>query len=391
MRSRKTALLAVAGVAALLATACSSTSKTATPAAGATATTASAPASSAESASGSIAAAQANVGKYANVPAQIVQTTPLASKPPKKKVGFMVCSSPSCVPLAGMLKNATDSLGWSLTTVNASATDPGSAIQQLIDAGVDYVAETGSDINQFQTQAAELKAKNIPLFECYVTDVPAGQTNGIYSDCFDASSSKVYGPALADWVIADSGGKAHTLVVTLPVFPVLTAQVEAVHAAFTKDCSTCKTSDLAVTVSDLSSGAVPQSIASYLQTHTDINYVYETFGGLDTGLAKALQSAGLSKVKIVGTQEGAPQLQELIAGSEAAWTALPQELAMWTIADQMARVAANQWSSADERKSAIPPFFIVSTAAAAQSLVGFKDGWPGPTGFQDAFKKLWGV
>ena len=325
------------------------------------------------------------------MPTQIVQTVPLPSKPPKKKVGFMVCSSPSCVPLAGMLKNATDALGWSLTTVNASATDPGSAIQQLIDAGVDYVAETGSDINQFQTQAAELKAKNIPLFECYVTDVPAGQTNGIYSDCFDASSSKVYGPALADWVIADSGGKAHTLVVTLPVFPVLTAQVDAVHAAFAKDCPTCKTSDLAVTVSDLSSGAVPQSIASYLQTHTDINYVYETFGGLDTGVAKALQSAGLSKVKIVGTQEGAPQLQELIAGTEAAWTALPQELAMWTIADQMARVAVNQWSSADERKSAIPPFYIVSTPAAAQALVQYKDGWPGPTGFQDAFKKLWGV
>jgi len=386
-----TALLAIAGIVALVAGACSSGSKTASPASGNTPASAGLSAASSGSAASSISAAQLNATKYASVPAQIVQTAPLASKPPKKKVGFMVCSSPSCVPLAGMLKNATDALGWSLTTVNASATDPGSAIQQLIDAGVDYVAETGSDINQFQTQAAELKSKNIPLFECYVTDVPAGQSNGIYSDCFDASSSKVYGPALTDWVIADSGGKAHTLVVTLPVFPVLTAQVDAVHAAFTKDCPTCKTSDLAVTVNDLSSGAVPQEIASYLQTHTDINYVYETFGGLDTGLAKALQSAGLSKVKIVGTQEGAPQLQELIAGSEAAWTALPQELAMWTIADQMARVADNQWSATEERASAIPPFYVVSSAAAAQALVGYKDGWPGPTGFQDAFKKLWGV
>jgi ribose transport system substrate-binding protein len=99
----------------------------------------------------------------------------------------------------------------------------------------------------------------------------------------------------------------------------------------------------------------------------------------------------LGKVKIVGSQEGAAQLQEIIAGTEAAWSALPQEYAMWTIADQMARVAVNQWSVSDERKSAIPPFFIVSTPAQAQALIGFKDGWPGPTGFQDAFKKLWGV
>ena len=389
MRSRKTALIAVVGVAALLAGACASSAKTSSAKSGGSATTAATTASTASS--DSTAAAQANAAKYSTVPTQIVQTVALPSKPPKKKVGFVVCASPSCVPLAGMLKNATDALGWSLTTVNASATDPGSAIQQLIDAGVDYVAETGSDTKQFQTQAAELKSKNIPLFECYATDVPAGQSNGLYSDCFDASAAKVYGPALADWVIADSGGKAHTLVVSLPTFPILTAQVDAVHSEFAKNCPSCKTSDLAVTVNDLSTGAVPQEIASYIQTHTDINYVFESFNGLDTGVSKALQSAGLGKVKIVGSQEGAPQLQEIIAGTEAAWTALPQELAMWTIADQMARVAVNQWSASDERLSAVPPFYIISTPAQAQAIVNFKDGWPGPTGFQDAFKKLWGV
>ena len=65
---------------------------------------------------------------------------------------------------------------------------------------------------------------------------------------------------------------------------------------------------------------------------------------------------------------------------------------MWTIADQMARLAVNQWSSADERKSAIPPFYIVSTAGpgAGDSSTSRTAG-PVPTGFQDAFKKLWGV
>jgi ribose transport system substrate-binding protein len=391
MEPRKRALFAVAGVTALLAVACGSSSKAkSTSATGGAATTAGSSASSGASGD-SIAAAQANAKKFESVPTQIVPTVALSAKPPKKKVGFVVCSSPSCVPLAGFLKDATAALGWSLSTVNASATDPGSAIQQLIDAGVDYVAETGSDTNQFQTQASELKSKNIPLFECYATDVPAGQRNGLYSDCYDASAAKVYGAALTDWVIGDSGGKAHTLVVSLPAFPILSAQVTAVHDEFSKSCSQCKTSDLAATAGDLSSGAVAQNVASYLQTHTDISYVYESFAGLDGGIAKALQSAGLSKVKIVGSQEGSAQLQELISGTESAWTALPQEYAMWTMADQMARLATNQWSVSEERQAAVPPFYIISTADQAKAIVSFKDGWPGPSGFQDAFKKLWGV
>jgi ribose transport system substrate-binding protein len=384
-RSRTTTLFAVAGMVGLLAAACGSSSTKASTASPATTAAAS-------SGSSGTAAAPANLQKYQSVPTQIVPTAALASKPPKKKVGFVVCSSPSCVPLAGFLKEATDTLGWSLTTVNASATDPGSAIQQLSDAGVDYIAETGSDANQFQTQAALLKSKGTPLFMCYATDVPAGKTNNLYSDCYDASASKVYGAALVDWLIADSAGKAHTLIVSLPAFPILTAQVNALHAGFTANCPQCKTSDLAVTASDLTSGAVPQSIASYLQTHTDINYVFEAFAGLDGGVAKALQSAGLSsKVKVVGTQAGSAQMQEVIDGTEAAWTALPQQYAMWTLADQMARLATNQWSSTDERKSAVPPFYIVTTPDQAKVLVGLKDGWAGPAGFQDAFKKLWGV
>jgi ribose transport system substrate-binding protein len=386
MKPRKRAMFAVAGVVALLAVACGSSGTKSTTSGGTTTT-----AASSGAAGGDVAAAQANATKYAAVPTQIVPTVPLSAKPAKKKVGFVVCSSPSCVPLAGFLKEATASLGWSLTTVNASATDPGAAVQQLIDSGVDYVAETGSDMKQIQTQASELKDKHIPLFECYATDVPAGPSNNLYSDCYDSSAAKVYGAALSDWVIADSGGKAHTLVVSLPAFPILTAQVDAVHAEFSKSCPQCKTSDLAASVGDLTSGAVAQNIASYLQTHTDINYVYESFAGLDGGVAKALQSAGLGKVKIVGSQEGAAQLQEIIAGTEAAWTALPQEYAMWTMADQMARLATNQWSTADERKSAVPPFYIISTPDQAKAIVSFKDGWPGPAGFKDAFKKLWGV
>jgi ribose transport system substrate-binding protein len=145
-------------------------------------------------------------------------------------------------------------------------------------------------------------------------------------------------------------------------------------------------------VSDLTGGAVPQQIVSFLQTHPDINYVYLSYNGLATGVTKAIEAAGLaSKVKTVGTQAAQQELQEIIDGKSPAWSTLPQEYAMWVMADQMARLSVGQWSVEEERAAALSPFYLVTTPDMAKQLVDLKYGWTGPAGFQDAFKKLWGV
>jgi ribose transport system substrate-binding protein len=340
----------------------------------------------------SLAAAQANLDKYLTVPTNIVQSTALTKIPPKKKVGFVQCADPTCATLATYIKEATGALGWSLVTVNATATDPAAAIQQAIDAGVDYIATTGFPVALFKQQMAQAKAKGIGVFLCFSTDVPAGQENNLYSDCYDSTAANAYASALADYLIVQSKGAANALVVTIPTYPILTAQVDAVRAELGKNCPGCKMSTLEVTVNDLIGGAVPQKISSYLQANPNVNYVYFTYASLDTGVTAALRAAGLqSKVKLVGTQGSQPQMKEIAAGTEAAWSALPQELSMWTMVDQMARLSVDQWSVQDERKAAVPPFYLVTTADAANTVAGLPDGWPGPAGFKDKFKKLWGV
>ena len=340
----------------------------------------------------SLAAAQANLDKVLAVPASIVQSTALTKVPPKKKVGFVQCADPACAKLATYVKEATGALGWSLITVNATATDPGSAMQQAIDAGVDYIATTGFPVALFKQQMAQAKAKGIGVFLCFSTDVPAGPDNNLYSDCYDSTAANAYATALADYLIVQSKGTANALVVTIPTYPILTAQVDAVRAELGKNCPGCKMNTLEVTVNDLVGGAVPQNISSYLQAHPDVNYVYFTYASLDTGVTAALRAAGLqSKVKLVGTQGSQPQMKEVAGGTAAAWSALPQELSMWTMVDQMARLSVDQWSAQDERKAAVPPFYLVTTADAANTVANQPDGWPGPTGFKDKFKQLWGV
>jgi len=340
----------------------------------------------------SLAAAQANLDKYLTVPTSIVQSAALTKVPPKKKVGFIQCADPACAKLATYIKEATGALGWNLVTVNATATDPGSAIQQAIDAGVDYIATTGFPVALFKQQMAEAKAKGIGVFLCFSTDVPAGPDNDLYSDCYDSTAAGAYASAMADYLIVQSKGAVNALVVSIPTYPILTAQVDAMRAELAKNCPACKANTLEVTVNDLVGGAVPQNISSYLQAHPDVNYVYFTYASLANGVAPALRAAGLSaKVKLVGTQGSQPQMKEVADGTSAAWSALPQELSMWTMVDQMARLSVGQWSLPDERTAAVPPFYLVTTADAANALVNLEDGWPGPAGFKDAFRKLWGV
>jgi ribose transport system substrate-binding protein len=378
--SRRLAATAAAGLLTLTLPACGSGSDSATPSTTQTLDQA------------SLTAAQTNLDKFLTAPTSIVQSTPLTKKPPKKKVGFVQCADPTCAKLAMYMKEATGALGWNLVTVNATATDPGSAMQQVIDAGVDYIATTGFPVALFKQQMAAAKAKGIGVFLCFSTDVPAGPDNNLYSDCYDSTAANMYAMALTDYLIVNAKGAANTLVVSIPTYPILTAQVDAVRAELGKNCPSCKMNTLEATVNDLVGGTVPQNIASYLQAHPDVNSVYFTYAGLATGVAPALRAAGLqSKVKLVGTQGLQPQMKDVASGGASAWSALPEELSSWTMVDQMARLSVNEWSVQDERKSAIPPFYLVTTADAANALVQLDDGWPGPTGFKDTFRKLWGV
>jgi ribose transport system substrate-binding protein len=381
MYGTKTLKLLATGVLATALAACGTTSEPAPQAAG----QASAPAVS-------LAAAKENQTKYLKQPTSIVQSTPLKSAPPKKKVAFVQCADPSCAILAGYLDEAVKALGWELVTVSATATDPGAAVQQAIDAGVDYISTTGYPTDLFKVQMAEAKSRGIPMFLCYSTDVPKGPENNLYSDCNDATAAEAYAHAMADHLAVDSGGTANILAVTIPSYPILNAQTDAMREQLAKNCPGCELNLLEVSVNDLAGGAVPQRISSYLQTDPDVDHLFFTYNGLETGVHPALKSAGLlERVKLVGTQGGQAQMAGMVNGTSQAWTALSQELAMWTMADQMARLSADAWSLEDERKAAIPPFYLVTTTEAAKEIEGEKDGWPGPAGFKDTFKKLWGV
>ena len=324
-------------------------------------------------------------------PEEMTVTEPLPSAPDPKSVAFVNCPVPSCQDNEPYLRDALDALGWDLTITTYDAAAPGSAFQQAIDSGVDYIATSGVPLSAIEEQMANAEAAGIPVFEVYSTDEPGGEENNLYSQIGGSASAQFSSDLLADWIIDDSGGDASVLFVTIRDFPILVEEEDAVTAAFDERCGDCSVEVLPATIDDLGAGEVPQQVASFLQSTPDVDYVWFSFSNLSLGVSEALDGAGLLEGKnLVGLQAEAPQVEELVDGTNAAWTAIPHPYGMWVLADQMARLATGVWDAELEAEASVLPAWVIDSSEVAEELVP-TNGWEGPDGFEDSFKTLWGV
>ena len=344
-----------------------------------------------------MAAATAVVQAKQVEPKDIPSLPPLPKAPEKGiKVAFLTCQATACSLLNPGFTAAAQALGWSPTVITYSSAQPGQALQQAIDAGYKYIATTSITLSEITPQIQEAKAKGIAIFGAYTTDTPGGASNGLYGVAQNGGASQAEGSLIADYVISASKGNAHVVYVELPIYPSLVTGGDAVKAELAKNCPSCSFSTLGLTASQLGAGQGPSAMVSYLQSHPDVNYLLLSFQDLDPGLVPAMRTAGLlGKVKIVGVEGQANQLKEVEAGTEAAWSILPEPYVMWTVVDWMARQSEGVLTSSDlaatDGSNGKEQFLVTNAKEAAAQLAENGGNWPGPANYQTEFKQLWHV
>jgi ribose transport system substrate-binding protein len=319
-------------------------------------------------------------------------TEKLGGPPPKKSIAWLACELPTCQEmLSDGYKNAAAALGWDFQQINYKVSDPASAVQQALDANVDYIAITGIPTVAFPNQAKEAAERNIPIVSCFDVTAPDPETNGLYMQCADTYGYGLQAKQIADWMINDSNGKADVVMVNIEDYPILQAERKAIEAEFKEKCPDCKFDLLPVTVDDVGGGKVPAKVAAYVQSHPNINYVELGFSDLGLGIPQALKAAGVQdKVKITGVQANEAVLKEIVNGNIAAWTAQAQEFAGWLSLDALARLA-KKMPLTEYQNSGQLPSWVVDSPEEAQKILDGPGEWPGPEGFQQKFKQLWGV
>jgi ribose transport system substrate-binding protein len=324
-------------------------------------------------------------------PDDIKVATELSERPPTgKSVVWLQCELPTCERFTPGFEAATEALGWDLKTVVFKAANPGEGLQQALNLKPDYVAMSGVPSAMMKAQLAAAEKQGVEVFMGSTVERAADSPYATQV----AGTLEQDAKDVAAWAISDSGGKAHILGVTVPLYPILATETDWLERDLGAACADCSYTQLDVTVEDMAAGTVGSKIVAQLQSHPDVDYVFLTFNDLGTGVGEALESAGLAdKVKIVGAAGDASRFKQVTSGEHAAWSTSANHWDAFAMVDAMARTAVgDELDDAYLEAVYSRPTWVVDGSDASQAALRENDGdWFGPADTAEQFKRLWKV
>lgn len=319
-------------------------------------------------------------------------TTP-AKAPTGIKIAAITCYSilEGCVIPADGIAKAAAAIGWQERTFDGGGT-PTTQNAQILNAvawGANVIALIAITPSAVQTglQAAKKAGALIVSGSSGLSSPnatiqpPAGEI----WPAFDVSPDyKKLGQHLANWIIADSKGKANVAVYGDKEFDSINAQETGIVPEL-HTCTTCTISPVMYfTATQIASSLGPQ-VVSYLRTHPNTDYVYAAYDPPAAAMVQAIQNAGMAKnVKIVSALGNAQNLQFVANGQvEAADAAYDNTYMGFAIVDQSIRLL-------DHLPLIQPlgeglPFQVLDKTNLPSSL----KSWTAPFDYQSIYLKLW--
>jgi ribose transport system substrate-binding protein len=372
---------------ALLAAGCSSSGNGSSSAGGTSSSTAQ---STLAASSAQVAAAAKAAAAFETLPANINVTTPLAKQPTPGTYAMYLHDQTPADQLAGQSACAAlESVKWKCGDIGYNSADPASyqaAVRLALQKGATYLMDDGEPpsllgtalLSQICTDKAHLVAAS----------VYPDETSGCVNTVANGGPSRTnFAKALADWFIADSGGKGDALVETVSQYPVLYWFANQFVKFVKADCSGCKATIMPFTGADLANGTIIPSLVNAVRANRSYNYLIFDYAAFSTGISSALSAAGITNVKVAGTGLDADALAELKAGTNAAWVAQSWFQEGYAMADVSLRL---ETGSSGINETAVTPMELITTKNTAD-VNGAGNEWNGPSDALAQFQKLWNV
>jgi ribose transport system substrate-binding protein len=195
--------------------------------------------------------------------------------------------------------------------------------------------------------------------------------------------------AEADWVIADSHGKANALVMPFTDSPSTLAYAARAESIFRRDCPGCTVAVQKVGLANAT--LIPSQTSAALLKHQGIQYVMPEFDAVLQPVGQGIQQTSSSQHPMLVTAGGdLPALQEIKAGRLALDVGEDFPYEGWADADEVMRmmlgmpvvtehVPVRLFSAANVRSLRLTP--------AAQA----SGEWYGSSAYSTMFEHLWGV
>ncbi|HVY95961.1 MAG TPA: sugar ABC transporter substrate-binding protein [Solirubrobacterales bacterium] len=311
----------------------------------------------------------------------------LATEPVKPKAGATVyhvacdLSLQGCANQAKGVKSAAAAIGFKYEQCDGGSS-PDTIAQcftNAVNAKPDVIIPNGIGIEAAGDGFAAAKKQGIPIVGMFTGDPPGAE--GVATEVAGETCEEA-GKAAADWVIADSEGKANVVFIGTQTYT-CNKQRQQSFLAEMKKCEECKASTLTFSIASIQS-TLPQQIQAELQSNTEVEYMVGTFDAVALTAADAIRQAGkATEIKVGGFDADAPNLElirdeEIQAFDVTSGTTEPG----WSAIDAAARVINGE---------AVPPVTPVTTVmVTANNIEQIGEAYVGATGFEEQFKTLWG-
>lgn len=192
----------------------------------------------------------------------------------------------------------------------------------------------------------------------------------------------------ADWIIADSGGTANTLVLTASDVGPNAHQEAAARATLEKYCPDCTQTFVDIPSAQWATNT-QSTVQSELNRDSSIDYILPVYDVMAADAATAVGVAGRTGSVKISTFNGTPAVLELIQSGDVVAANIAQNLAQIGYAnmDQVYRLFAGEKPSTSSRD--VIRLFDASNVDDAgtppEANAGFGDG------YRDDYLSLWGL
>lgn len=370
------ALVGVSAIAALAA--CSSTKKAASSTAGGTG-------SSAEA--GQCAAAAAKyMQAYAQPPTTLgSEFTPLSKAPEAGGTVVKIYNAEIPKDVAGFeaTKQAVAAVGWKVVGISFNGTLPDftDKFNQAISEKPDAIMTAGQEPTSIPGPMAEAKKAGI-LVQMNSTVAEPTSVPGFGAEVLGVQAQQLNGEIAAEWAMADSGCKAHVLVVNLAGFPILKATTDNLQSVLKQSCADCTTTYAEIQSKELGTAQATGSIVGALQSDPSLKYVFLNNGGLAKGLTTAITQANITGLKIFGSGPDAAAIASLQNKTNAMWTGQSSVVLAWAAFDSVLRAL-------DAGKPVIEKQVPGTSVYTPDNVAGITATPDYPTNYQALFKQIW--
>lgn len=313
--------------------------------------------------------------------------------PAGKRIAYMQCGVSSCVPPGDYLTEAAAKLGWTLQRIDDGLTPEAvkagwdQAVREANAGQLDAVIGVGFANVLFKSELAALAAKGVPVINQSVTE-PSGNGEIVVNG---AQRVNLVGKYMADFVIADSGGSANTVLVITSAFPIQVGVETGFKAEYQRLCPSCGLDRLEAPVESIGT-TLSTNVVGYLRSHPKVTYVAYGLDNAVEGLPAALQSAGLAgKVKIVGEAPSGATMHYIAAGAQAATIGFPWPEVAWRSILVLAHIFSGDAITSPAVSAAAddtnwPWWILTKQNATPETLSGY---FPLVQNYQQQFLSLW--